>query len=117
MVTGVSKVDARVQGNGKIHLDLIVGELPDLGDKARGGQRNPGRAHAEARAGRDPADRLHDLCVIGERLSHPHEKEVGRRASRVLPDEQDLIDDFSRAQLAFEGDEPRSAEPAAVGPV
>ena len=65
-----------------------VGQLADAGHQADRRHGDAARAHAEARRCRldEPAHGTHDRLVVGERLPHAHEHDVGdpARAARDL---------------------------------
>ena len=76
---------------------------------------DPRRAHGDATAGQpigkvrqEYLQRRKHIAVIGERLTHSHEDDVGHRRLAVIPSWQyairktDLTDDFRRAQIPIE---------------
>src|SRR5439155_16659471 len=108
-------VGGRAEGHGEVDARL--------GDETRDGGREPDRRHRDAPGGdrvaplggQDIEGGL-DRAVVGERLPHAHEDDVGeRRRGREIDPGTHLADDLGGAQVADEPHARRRAEAAAHG--
>ena len=120
-------VVGRVQAQGQGDRDALVGELVDARHQADGRDGDAARGHAEAAWGRvgQAAYGAHHGLVVGQRLAHPHEDDVGDASgpARDLAAGQrpgagdDLLDDLGGGHVALEaalaGGAERAGHPAA----
>jgi len=97
-----------VEADGQLGTQLfrLLGEALDSGDDARGGD---GHAlGAEAGLEDEQADGRHEVVVVEERLSHPHEDQVDSVAADfdfvTVEDGDDLAGDFAGGEVALEAE-------------
>ena len=107
-------VVGRVQGHGQVDRQRLAGQPPDAGDDADGrdGQVPGGQAQVVVQ----PDDGLPDPVVVGHRLAHAHEDDVGQPPGPGRLDRpHHLLDHLAAVEVALEAGLPGGAEAAGHG--
>ncbi len=90
-----------VQGDGEVDRELLAGQPPDARDDADGGEGEA--AGRQSEVGVDPLDRRPRAVVVGQRLAHAHEDDVGEATRPGRPrGRHHLLDDLAGGELAHE---------------
>ena len=105
------RVVRRVQRDREADLQALARQPPDRALEADRRDRDAARAQAEAVAAEEPAHRPQRRPVVGERLAHAHEDDVGDGA--FAGEVQHLGDDLAGAEVAAEALLAGGAEDAA----
>src|SRR3989442_1388215 len=103
-----------VERDRQVHLEVLATELLDPGHEPHGRDGDPPRrvAEAELGVGEDP-ERLDERRVVGERLAHSHEDDVGHPLATVAEPVggEDLAQDLGGGQVPLETHHTGQAEP------
>ena len=102
----------RVQRDGQPDLQALVGQPPHLRHQTRRRQRDAAGAQPQPVRVHQQPDRAQRLVVVGQRLAHAHEHDVGHRSRRAA-EAQHLLDDLARLEIAGEAELAGDAEDAA----
>ena len=106
-------VAGRVQRHRQRHRERLAGEAADAGDHADGGHGDVAGADADVVVEAD--DGVPAGVVVGERLAHPHEHDVGHPPALpggVPGGPHHLLHDLAGGQVALEAHLAGGAEPA-----
>ncbi len=102
-----------VEGDRQVQGQVFFGELAHFrGDSNRGNRDLPG-ADVEAFGIVNDADGLEDVGIIGQRLPHAHEDNVGNAlldGPQNAVEQKDLLNDFSGGEILLLAIEPAGAE-------
>ena len=90
------RVVGGVERDGEVHGQGLGGQAADAGHDAHRGEGEV--AGREAHVAVQPFDRAPDPVVVGERLPHPHEHDVGDPPGRAARMATDLLDDLARVR-------------------
>ncbi len=92
-----------VEGDGQVQRHVLA-KAVDGGHKPRGGKRDPAVGEVESLLVHQVADGLDHGVVVGQRLSHAHEDDIGEPIglSHGAFDENDLLQDFRGGQVSRE---------------
>ena len=119
-----------MQRDGEIHLERLLAQLANSGNKSHRRNRHMPRAQVEAIRTVEDTQRLQDIIIVMQRLAHAHQDDVGnvinRRAARqtfrrpgggpqLTCKVEHLRNDLSRAQMTIKAHLARRAKCAAVG--
>ena len=108
------RVRRGVERDRQVDLQLFLGELLHPADQPHRRHGDPPGGVAEGAGMDQEPERLNGGLVVGQRLAHAHEDEVGDARSRVEgpAHRRQLADDLSRRQVANEAHGPGEAERA-----